>query len=95
MSIAENLNCDYSDISSLFHEPHEEAGAGQGQLNTSDEGVTCEHEESESVTRMVINNLIILLLVALVKLVTFINKNPILSLLCLLIAIVLVKINSF
>ena len=95
MSIAENLNCDYSDISSLFHEPHEEAGAGQGQLFPSDEGVTRDQEESETVTRMVINNLIILLLLALVKLVTFINKNPILSLLCLLIAIVLVKINSF
>ena len=96
MSIAENLNCDYSDISSLFHEPHEEAGAGQGgHHNTSDEGVTSEQEEEESVARMVMNNLIILLLLALVKLVTFINKNPICSLLCLVIAIVLVKINSF
>ena len=95
MSIAENLNCDYSDISSLFHEPHEEAGAGQGQHFTSDEGVIREQEESETVGRMVMINLIILLLLALVKLVTFINKNPILSLLCLLIAIVLVKINSF
>ena len=95
MSIAENLNCDYSDISSLFHEPHEEAGAGLGHLNTSEEGVTSEQEEEESVARMVMNNLIILLLLALVKLVTFINKNPICSLLCLVIAIVLVKINSF
>ena len=94
MSIAENLNCDYSDISSLFHqEPHEEAGAGQGQVNTSGDGAS-DQEQPESVARLVMNNLIIFLLLILVKLVTFINQNPIISL-CLVIVMFLAKINSF
>ena len=93
MSIAENLNCDYSDISSLFHEPHEEAGDGQGQVNTSGDGAG-DQEVPESVARLVMNNLIIFLLLALVRLVTFINQNPIISL-CLVIVMFLAKINSF
>ena len=78
----------------MFHQddPLEE-GEAQAQLRTSGDGDT-DQGEPESVTSQMINKLIIFLLLLLVKLVTFINQNPILSL-CLVIVMFLAKINSF
>ena len=78
----------------MFHQddPLEEGG-GQGHLRASGDGDS-EQGEAESVSSQLINKLIIFLLLLLVKLVTFINQNPILSL-CLVIVMFLAKINSF
>lgn len=92
VSIAENLNCDYSDISSLFHHDDTPEERGGGHDITS--GDKDSDEDEDSVVRMVMNNLIIFLLLTLVRLFSFINQNPLLSL-CLVFVLFIVKINSF
>ena len=79
VSIAENLNCDYSDISSLYNETEENLENNEDNKQLENNSSDCDRLNLlviKSMVKEVICNLLIFLLLAVLKILNIVSTKP-------------------